>query len=66
MIINIILVIFLTSYSNLIIYKCLKHTKAINTIKEYFKYDENSIVFINLLMIMFSILLIIINYMIKN
>jgi len=61
---NIVLSIFLIAYSNLIIFNSLKYTKTIKTFIEYIKFDEYAIVYINLIMIIFSGLMMLINHMI--
>ena len=62
---SILLALFLILYSNLIIYKTLQQTTTVRTIKDYFKYDDNSLVFINLLMFLLSGLIILMSYFLQ-
>lgn len=62
---SILLASFLILYSNLIIYKTLQQTTTVRTIKDYFKYDDNSLVFINLLMFLLSGLIIIVSRLVQ-
>jgi hypothetical protein len=60
---SILLASFLILYSNLIIFKTLRQTTTVRTIKDYFKYDDNSLVFINLLMFLLSGLIILMSHL---
>jgi len=62
---SILLALFLILYSNLIIFKTLRQTTTVRTIKDYFNYDENSLVFINLLMFILSGLIILISHLLQ-
>jgi len=62
---SILLALFLILYSNLIIYKTLQQTTTVRTIKDYFNYDENSLIFINLLMFLLSGLIILMSYFLQ-
>jgi hypothetical protein len=62
---SILLASFLILYSNLIIFKTLRQTTTVRTIKDYFKYDDNSLVFINLLMFLLSGLIILMSYFLQ-
>jgi hypothetical protein len=62
---SILLASFLILYSNLIIYKTLRQTTTVRTIKDYFNYDEKSLVFINLLMFLLSGLIILMSHLLQ-
>lgn len=62
---SILLAMFLILYSNLIIFKTLKQTTTVKTIKDYFNYDDKSLVFINLLMFLLSGLIIIVSHLVQ-
>jgi hypothetical protein len=62
---SILLALFLILYSNLIIFKTLKQTTTVKTIKDYFNYDDKSLVFINLLMFLLSGLIIIVSHLVQ-
>jgi hypothetical protein len=62
---SILLALFLILYSNLIIFKTLQQTTTVKTIKDYFNYDEKSIIFINLLMVALSGLIILVGHLLQ-
>jgi hypothetical protein len=62
---SILLALFLILYSNLIIFKTLQQTTTVKTIKDYFNYDDKSLVFINLLMFLLSGLIIIVSHLVQ-
>jgi hypothetical protein len=62
---SILLALFLILYSNLIIFKTLQQTTTVKTIKDYFNYDDKSLVFINLLMFLLSGLIIIVSRLVQ-
>lgn len=61
---QIILTLFLILYSNLIVYNTLKLTKQIETLRQFFMFDNYSMIYINITMIVLSALLMTINHMI--
>lgn len=66
MIVSITIAIFLILFSNLTTYRALKLTNAVSNVKEYFKYDERSLVYVNITMFVLSAALIIINELAKS
>lgn len=61
---QIILTLFLILYSNLIVYNTLKLTKQIETLRQFFMFDNYSMIYINITMLVLSALLMTINHMI--
>ena len=67
MIYTITLAVFLIAYSNFIFYKSIKYTtKTVKTIKDYFNFDEKSFFYVNIVMVIISLLIILIESAIQS